>query len=687
MIRRRHLPALIPAISMALAPGARAANGRDAPGTPLRGTAAFGGRICVNAKGTTFVCGAGAETASPAAPVLRAWSISAWRQMAMLTGIRGPAADVAFSPLREEVAFVTTQGLVGLWTPGSTDPARQLAQQPEGYARVVWLPSGEQLLTVDRHGRARVFDRTSGSLLRSFETGAGDVQSIALCPQGRYLAASSYFGSLSVSDLEQPEHKPWHTGDSSVTGFAFHRRSGRLFMALSDYSLVAWMPGSAQRPRVVGVLDQTGELTPWGEDRLLVIGSRCGVFDIALGRILPPLFIGWDDVSSLVELPGTKDILVANAVGGGEDAVGRFGTSERRMLRTATPAASQINALAVLPDGSGVVTATRQISLWSAADGRLLRRYSGHVNLINGLAASYDSRRVFSIGQDTRVGATTLDLHRDTNIVQPRMDHFDGIAASPVKSEFATAGIMWGLGVWDGASPTPIRVRNENRNAALSVAYAPNGQSLVLGLTERRIMAYDTRNWELLGPLENPGIGNAATFAFAPDSRRLLIGGETSEGAVVDFPSGRLIHRLSGHEAALRAVAWSPLGTAMATAALDGILYLWDAGTMRMRHRLAAHDGAVTGAAFSPDGQILYSASEDGSFALWRVSDGKLLAKVMSLRTGDELIVYADGRAIWTTAPDDHAVWAEHVTQGLPTSLATPRVLQAPRLVAQLLAE
>jgi WD40 repeat protein len=95
----------------------------------------------------------------------------------------------------------------------------------------------------------------------------------------------------------------------------------------------------------------------------------------------------------------------------------------------------------------------------------------------------------------------------------------------------------------------------------------------------------------------------------------------------------------------------------------------------------------VTGAAFSPDGQILFSASEDGSFALWRVSDGKLLAKVMSLRTGDELIVYADGRALWTTAPDDHAVWAEHVTQGLPTGSAAPRVLQAPRLVAQLLAE
>jgi WD40 repeat protein len=607
--------------------------------------------------------------------------------MAMLTGIRGPAADVAFSPLREEVAFVTTQGLVGLWTPGSTDPARQLAQQPEGYARVVWLPSGEQLLTVDRHGRARVFDRTSGSLLRSFETGAGDVQSIALCPQGRYLAASSYFDSFSVCDLEQPEHKPWHTGDSSVTGFAFHRRSGRLFMALSDYSLVAWMPGSAQRPRVVGVLDQTGELAPWGEDRLLVIGSRCGVFDIALGTILPPLFIGWDDVSSLVELPGTKDLLVANAVGGGEDAVGRFGTSERRMLRTATPAASQINALAVLPDGSGVVTATRQISLWSASEGRLLRRESGHVNLVQGLAAAHDSRSVFSIGQDERVGVTELGAPGGTHAVRPGLDMFDGIAAAPLSNEFATAGIMSGLVVWDGAGRR-LRLHPDKPGiGALSVAYAPNGRRLVLGLTDGEVMVYDTRSWQIERRFWVSRTGAAQAFAFAPDGERLLIADGGSDALIVEVPSGRPIQVLTGHASAPRVVAWSPLGPVIAIGAEDGILYLWDAETMRMRHRLAAHDGAVTGAAFSPDGQILYSASEDGSFALWRVSDGKLLAKVMSLRTGDELIVYADGRAIWTTAPDDHAVWAEHVTQGLSTSSAAPRVLQAPRLVAQLLAE
>ena len=91
MIRRRHLPALIPAIGAALAPGARAANEREAPGALMHGTAAFGVRVSVNARGTAFICGAGAETASPASPVLRAWSIAAWREMAVLTGLRGPA--------------------------------------------------------------------------------------------------------------------------------------------------------------------------------------------------------------------------------------------------------------------------------------------------------------------------------------------------------------------------------------------------------------------------------------------------------------------------------------------------------------------------------------------------------------------------------------------------------------------
>ncbi|MCZ8149836.1 MAG: WD40 repeat domain-containing protein, partial [Roseomonas sp.] len=493
---------------------------------------------------------------------------------------------------------MTTEGLLGLWTPGSAEPARQLAQHPKGYSRLVWLPSGDQLLTVDQSGWARLWDRSSGSLIRSFDTGTKEIQSIALCPQGRYLALAAYSGTLGVWDLAEPGREPWRAPRGSIAGFAFHQRSGRLFMALQEGSLVAWTPGSTVPPQLVGALDAAGALAPWGEDRLLVIGSRCGVFDVARGARLPSFDIGWGNITSLAELPGSADLLVATTVGHGEDAVGRFSTTEQRMLREVAPAASRINALAVLPDGSGVLTATRQVSLWSASEGRLLRRESGHVNLVQGLAAAHDSRSVFSIGQDERVGVTELGAPGGTHAVRPGLDMFDGIAAAPLSNEFATAGIMSGLVVWDRAGRR-LRLRPDKPGiGALSVAYAPNGRRLVLGLTDGEVMVYDTRSWQIERRFWASRTGAAQAFAFAPDGERLLMAHGGSDVLIVEFPSGRPIQVLTGYASAPRVVAWSPIGTVIATGAEDGAVYLWNVGTMRVRHRLDAHEGAVTGAAF-----------------------------------------------------------------------------------------
>lgn len=339
----------------------------------------------------------------------------------------------------------------------------------------------------------------------------------------------------------------------------------------------------------------------------------------------------------------------------------------------------------MLQDGSGVLTATRQVSLWSASEGRLLRRYSGHENIIRGLAVANDSWRAFSISYEERVGVTALPAPGGTHY-SPRLglDSFNGIAASPLNNEFATAGIMSGLVVWDGEGPKLRLQRNES--GAESVAYAPDGQRLVLGLTDGEVMVYDTRSWQIERRFWASRTDAAQAFAFAPDGERLLIADGGSDALIVEFPSGRPIQMLTGHASAPRVVAWSPLGPVIATGAEDGAVYLWNVGTMRVRHRLDAHEGAVTGAAFSSDGQVLYSTSEDGSLALWRVADGRLLARIISLRTGEDLIVYEEGRAIWTTAPDDHAVWALPSVQGPSARSVVPRVLQAPRPVSQLLA-
>jgi WD40 repeat protein len=72
------------------------------------------------------------------------------------------------------------------------------------------------------------------------------------------------------------------------------------------------------------------------------------------------------------------------------------------------------------------------------------------------------------------------------------------------------------------------------------------------------------------------------------------------------------------HEAdPLRAVAYSPAGTLIATSGDAGQIRMWDPRTGRTWLALIGHTGAVHGLAFSPDGTVLASAGVDGTVRLW----------------------------------------------------------------------
>jgi WD40 repeat protein len=77
---------------------------------------------------------------------------------------------------------------------------------------------------------------------------------------------------------------------------------------------------------------------------------------------------------------------------------------------------------------------------------------------------------------------------------------------------------------------------------------------------------------------------------------------------------------LPGHpEGLLRCVAVSADGHWLATGGRDGVVRLWDAGSLTQRAEGRGHVDAVLSVAFSPDGRWLASGGQDDLIRLWRL--------------------------------------------------------------------
>lgn len=218
---------------------------------------------------------------------------------------------------------------------------------------------------------------------------------------------------------------------------------------------------------------------------------------------------------------------------------------DARVLEGApTEILAAIRLLAIRPDGGqvAVVTEPRQgVYVWDTASGALIAYYAADL-AINALAFSPDS--------------TTLAWGDVRGFVS-----------------FAAPGAVDGVVSVEQISLTPVT----------ALAYNPKQLiQLAVGSEDGLIRLWNTETRETVGILDNATDDNISALAFSPDGSVLAAAGGTVDGLtrdnsirLWDTTTLNVLQGLPGHAAAVRALAFNPDGTRLASIADDDTLRLW----------------------------------------------------------------------------------------------------------------
>jgi WD40 repeat protein len=121
------------------------------------------------------------------------------------------------------------------------------------------------------------------------------------------------------------------------------------------------------------------------------------------------------------------------------------------------------------------------------------------------------------------------------------------------------------------------------------------------------------------------------SVAFSPDGSTLVSGCSDDKIRVWDVATGVLRATLEGHKDRVNSVAFSPDGLTLASGSCDHTIRLWDVATGVLRLTLECCNRRVNSVAFSPDGLTLACGINFGKMKLWDVSTGEFIETPMEI--------------------------------------------------------
>ena len=197
--------------------------------------------------------------------------------------------------------------------------------------------------------------------------------------------------------------------------------------------------------------------------------------------------------------------------------------------------------------------------------------------------------------------------------------------------------------VWSVAQAKAIKTLRGHNSAVRAVAWTPDGRTVVSGSQDERVLLWGIDSYEEFRVLE-----------------------------------GRT---LAGHTDAILGASFSPDGSEVLTASRDRTARSWDSATGKLRQTFReGHDYLASNAVFFPDGRTLVTSAADDTVRFWDVASGTQFLRLSSTGWSAAIALSPDGTWLITGSDDESVkLWdlreLRRDAELIPASLATPRRL------------
>ena len=559
---------------------------------------------------------------------IKLWDLATSTDRATLEGHTDGVASVAFSPGGSTVASGSWDGTVKLWDVAAGTNTDTFEGHTDGVASVAFSPGGSTVASGSWDGTVKLWDVATGTNANTLEGHTERVASVAFSPDGDLLASGSEDGTIRLWD--------------AATG------SGTAILKRHRATSVVFSPDGA----TLASVSSDGTVRLW---------------DVMAGTDLPPRLR--EDGSGIHSAAFSPDGATL-ATGSENHAVQLWDTSEWRRPRPfrlerisgddqqAAPGTALANPYVVevrdqygLPLPGAVVTFAV-----TAGGGRLGGRSDEEISTTDALGRA---EGILTLGPTPGLNAVEVSV---SGLVPVTFDALGVGTIAPREDDYRT---------WHLPERAIVRLgKGRLSTGGKAAVFSPDGQSLAV-VSTIGIWLYEVATFRPLAmfPTEQTRFGSVA---FSPDGSMLASTPDDDEEGIKlwDIATGEVIATLEGRTDS--PAVFAPDGKILATG-LRGAVKLWDVATGEIRTILEEEEtsAGVRALAFSPDGTLLATGTGNGTLRLWEVRSGTRLATLVELGGGIRSVVFSsDGTILASDSGGTVKLW--EVATGTHTATLDP---------------